>query len=111
MQECIDKLPTNKAYSIVLDNASWHTSEAVRNTDVHRFFCFNVPGVFQLNMIENSFSGVRNDFRHRTVCDSLAKEIEQISKLFLPNVNRQRFVGYYKNYLRSLNKYLITDEF
>ena len=111
VQECIDKLPTNKAYSIVLDNASWHKSELVRNSDVYRFFCFNVPGVFQLNMIENSFSGVRNDFRHRTVSDSLVQEIKEIANLFLPDVSRKRFVGYYKNYLRSLIKYLLSDEF
>jgi DDE superfamily endonuclease len=111
MQECVARLPVDKAYTFLMDNATWHKSEMLRHSDVFRLFCFNVPGVFQLNMIENAFSGVRSDFRRRPVCDTLANEVKNIARLFGPEINGERFKGYHKNYLRSLSKYLETEEF
>lgn len=34
IQECTAKLPTNKAYSFILDDGIWQASELVRNTDL-----------------------------------------------------------------------------
>jgi hypothetical protein len=108
LQQCFKRLPTDRSYLLLLDNATWHSSKYVQNSGVYRYFCFNVPGVFQLNMIENSFSAVRSDFRHRKVCDSMAEEIRVIASLFDPVTNMPRFEGYYRNYLRSLKRYLLN---
>mgnify|MGYP003418277101 FL=1 len=111
MQEAILRLPTDKAITVVMDQATWHTAQLLRQTDVHRFFCFNAPGVFQLNMIENAFSAIRSDFRKRAVTTTTAEELCAIADLFSWEVNEKRFVGYYKNYLRSLRRYAELEEF
>ena len=111
MQEAIGRLPTDKAITVVMDQATWHKAELLRQSDVYRLFCFNAPGVFQLNMIENAFSAIRSDFRKRAVTTTTTEELHAISELFSWEVNEKRFVGYYKNYLRSLRRYAELEEF
>lgn len=105
MLESISRLPEDKEYSILIDNATWHTATAVRNTDVWRFLAFNEPGQFRVNLIENSFSGVRAMWRQRAFVDSLAKEMNSLVSIFSDKDNKDRFEGYYFNHLRAMLSY------
>ena len=106
MQEAIQRLPKNKEITVLMDCATWHKADILKYSDVYRFFCFNAPGVFQLNIIENAFSAIRNDFRQRAVCDNTTEELQAICELFSEEVNERRFKGYYVNFLRTLRQYL-----
>ena len=107
MQESLSRLPTGKNYRVLLDNAGWHLANLLQDCDIQRFLLFNVPYVFQLNLIENSFSSLRNGFRRRPNVDRDNEEIYSIAELFRPEKHEVQFRGYYKNYLRTLKKYLM----
>lgn len=111
MQEAIQRLPNDKEITVLMDCATWHKAEILKSSDVYRFFCFNVPGVFQLNIIETAFSAIRNDFRQRAVCNNTTEELQAICELFSEEANGRRFRGYYVNYLRTLRQYLREEDF
>ena len=98
-------LPTDKSYLILADNATWHHASCVQSTKAHSFLLFNVPRMFYINMIENSFSGVRAEYRKRPLVESVERECELILKIFFAEHNQERFAGYYRNHLRMLLKY------
>lgn len=105
MQEAISRLPNDKEYSILLDNATWHKAAVVRNTDVWRFLAFNEPHQFRVNLIENSFSGVRQMWRQRAHVDTLGQEMALLVDIFSDARNKRRFKGYYFNHLRAMLSY------
>ena len=109
MQEALKRLPKGIRYSVLADNASWHKSKLIKESDVMRFLFFNEPGQYRLNIIENSFSAIRLDYRSRPETERLLKELEQIGKAFASPRNRERFKGYYRNHLRALMSYLEGD--
>ena len=106
LHEAIDKLPSGHKYSILLDNATWHLAQPVSSSRVQEFLHFNEPGLFQLNLIENAFSGCRADFRKRPLVETVEEEARQILSIFFDLVQEERFKGYYRNHLRNLLKYL-----
>jgi hypothetical protein len=105
MLESIGRLPEDKEYSILVDNATWHKAAAVRSSDVWRFLEFNEPGQFRVNLIENAFSGVRALWRQRAFVDSLSKEMASLVAIFSDEDNEERFEGYYFNHLRAMLSY------
>ena len=62
----------------------------------------NIPGLYDINLIENSFSAIRAPFRRRPMMESLAEEISFISKEFFREDNKTRLRGYCRNLLRSI---------
>lgn len=102
LQKFIEDLPKTKRYIILVDNAPWHTSNIIQNSDVNRFLLFNEPYQFRLNMIENAFSYVRQAFRKRP--DEADKHIEMDTalKIFFEEFQQSKFEGYFRNHLRNL---------
>ena len=105
----LEQLPVYRRYTILVDNATWHTAALVANSDMNRFLLFNEPGQFRINVIENAFSAVRALFRQRPETDSLTGEVTNIVDAFFDHHNPSRFEGYYFNHLRSMLLYLTGD--
>jgi DDE superfamily endonuclease len=101
----ISRLPLDKHYLILADNATWHNSGAIQKTEAYKFLFFNLPRMFQINLIENAFSAVRSEYRKRPTVDSLIEEAKNIVNLFFVRENVERFEGYWRNHLRMLDKY------
>lgn len=59
---------------ICVDRAPWHTSSQVQSSEIKDYLLYNIPGFPMSNLIENSFSALRLEFRSRPILDSLAKE-------------------------------------
>lgn len=105
MNKAMASLPPGKSYTCLLDNASWHKSHHLVSSEVNKFFFFNEPRMFQLNLIENAFSFVRNSFRKRPLVVSPEEEAREIVKIFFAAENERRFRGVKRNHLRQLIKY------
>ena len=74
-------------------------------TEVSKFFSFNEPRMFQLNIIENAFSFIRGMFRKRPQVDTMEEEAREIVRIFFDQDNERRFKGLMRNHLRQLIKY------
>jgi hypothetical protein len=111
LQKAMTQLPINMNYSILLDNAPWHHTSILRHSAMNRFLHFNLPRQYQLNMIENSFSAIKCDFRRRVVSNDIRDEINAIHNLFQPALNDTRFIGYYRHYVDTLDTYCRTGAF
>jgi len=105
LNQSIASLPADKNYLILADNATWHNSALVKSTKAYQFLHFNVPRMFQLNLIENAFSAVRAEFRRRPLVKQLEAEAGAIVRIFLSPDNPKRFCGYLRNHFRMLLKY------
>ena len=105
MNKAIASLPLGKTYTCLLDNASWHRSTPLTTSEVGKFFFFNEPRMFQLNIIENAFSFVRSSFRRRPVVETMEEEAKEIVRIFFEEENEKRFRGLLRNHLRQLIKY------
>jgi hypothetical protein len=105
MNKVIASLPAEKEYSCLIDNASWHKSTVLLNTEVSKFFSFNEPRMFQLNIIENAFSFIRGMFRKRHQVGTMEEEAGEIVRIFFDQDNERRFKGLMRNHLRQLIKY------
>jgi len=105
LNNVIPTLPEGRRVSILADNATWHKSKAVVKSKGFKYLFFNVPHMFQLNLIENAFSAIRNEFRRRPLAENLEAEAKNIINLFFAQENSRRFEGYYRNHLRMLQKF------
>ena len=105
MNKAIASLPIGKTYTCLLDNAGWHLANIVAASKVSKFFFFNEPRMFQLNIIENAFSFVRDAFRKRPVVETMEEEAKEIVRIFFDEENERRFRGLLRNHLRQLIKY------
>jgi transposase len=105
LNNVIPTLPEGRRVSILADNATWHKSKAVMKSKGFKYLHFNVPHMFQLNLIENAFSAIRNEFRRRKLAENLEAEAKNIINLFFAEDNHRRFHGYYRNHLRMLQKF------
>lgn len=105
LNKSIASLPTGKTYTVILDNATWHSSSVVMSSEAKKFLFFNEPRHFQLNIIEAAFSFVRGAFRKRPFVEGLEAESREILKIFFDEKNEQRFQGILRLHLRQLIKY------
>lgn len=107
LTKAIPALPElGKSYTILTDNATWHTAEAVRNTEASKLLFFNVPYAFQINLIENAFSAVRDAFRRRPQVQTMEEEAKLIFEIFFDPKQKQRFKGILRNHVRTMVNYL-----
>ena len=104
--EALKRMPANKNYTIIADNATWHHAKVVMKSKAADFLYFNEPKLFQLNIIENAFSYVRHAFRIRPTVDSVEEEARNIINIFFERENLQRFKGYLRQHLRNLQDFL-----
>lgn len=105
LNEVFTKLPPDKKYLVLADNATWHNSAILQKSAAYQYLYFNVPRMYQLNLIENAFSAVRAEFRKRRTVQTLEEEAKLIVDLFHSVHNVERFQGYWRNHLRMLDKY------
>jgi DDE superfamily endonuclease len=105
LNQAIASLPPHKKYMVLADNATWHNANVVQGAPVFKFLYFNVPRMFQLNLIENAFSAVRAEFRRRPLVHDIREEAALIVRIFLSPDNTKRFQGYARNHFRMLLKY------
>jgi hypothetical protein len=105
LNETIARLPQDRKYLVLADNATWHNSGLLQRTEAYKYMYFNAPRMFQINLIENAFSAVRAEFRKRPIVDTLEREAQTIVNLFFSDHNTARFPGYLRNHLRMLQKY------
>jgi len=111
VQEAMLKLGhRDQKVSILLDNATWHTSDHVIGSAVGKFFHFNVSRLYQSNAIETTFSFVRADFRKRRIVQTFEEEAYLVLEAFFSEKNEERFKGVARNHLRSLMQLLKTYE-
>jgi hypothetical protein len=110
LTQAISALPNNgKSFTILTDNATWHTAEAVRKTEVSKLLYFNVPYAFQINLIENAFSAVRDAFRRRQQVQTMEEEAKLIFGIFFDPKHEQRFKGIFRNHVRTMVNYLVDN--
>ena len=106
LQEVLKKLPAGSKVTILADNATWHTAEAVVQSRAGKFLFFNAPTLFMANAIENAFSFVRSGFRKRSIVETVEEEAVVVAKIFFDPANIKRFNGIARNHIRSLLKLL-----
>ena len=109
MQTAIQALPSDKRYTVLVDNAAWHNARLVQQSDVWRFLYFNEPGQYRINLIENAFSAVRALFRQRLFAEGLAEEVRNILAIFFDSGNSERFEGCRFNHIRAIVSYFKED--
>jgi hypothetical protein len=78
----------------------------VANTVLKSDFCelllYNVPRMYQLNLIELTFSKAKAEWRKRPVSESLEGEIEEVVRIFKVSIPQKGFKGYRRQYLRQV---------
>ena len=94
---------SDKSVRILLDNAPWHASSKVKESLIYPYLIFNLPRLPQYNMIENTFSSLRQLYRRRPVKESLTDELLSIIKC-MERVNEQNWNKYVRNWLRIVIK-------
>ena len=102
LQSMLERFSDRDRVTVLADNATWHTSASVKQTEASKYLHFNVPGLFRINAIENSFSFVRSEFRKRPLVKSLEEEARLLVDIFFSRENARRFVGIHKNHLRQM---------
>ena len=102
LQEALKQVPISSRITVLADNATWHTSQAVLQSKVSKALEFNAKGLFQANMIENAFSFIRAEFRKRRDVEGLEAEARLLLGIFFDERNQRRFQGIARNHLRSL---------
>ena len=106
LQEALKRVPKSSTISVLLDNATWHTSKTVLRSKASKALEFNARGLFQANMIENAFSFVRAAFRKRPDACSFEEEARLLLQIFFDDRNIKRFEGITRNHVRSLQSLL-----
>lgn len=104
------RLSLKKRWRILLDNAPWHSANLVKSSIFSSLLIFNIPGLYQLNFIEESFGKVRHRFRSRKVVDSLREEVEQMNQILFDQGQKSAFDGYKRYYIRTLASLAKTVE-
>lgn len=84
-----------------MDRAPAHFSAFNRQGSLSAKIQYGLPGWPQLNLIENSFSYIRNKFRSRPIVETLQEEMLNFILICNDNNENENFDGYYLNYLRE----------
>ena len=93
---------------ILLDNAGWHVANTVMKSEYCQYLLYNVPKMYQLNLIELTFSKAKAEWRKRPVSESVEEEIEELVRIFKEVIPKKGFGGYRRQYLRQVK--VITEE-
>lgn len=110
IQELLSRQSPGQRVTLLADNASWHCSPSVTETNAGEYIFFNVKGFFMTNAIENAFSFVRSDFRKRPTVGTVEEEARLLLDIFFQPQNVDRFKGIFRNHLRSLTKVLLAAD-
>lgn len=107
LQSVLSQYAPGRRITVLADNATWHTTPKVVGTKAGKCLFFNIPGLFQANIIENAFSFIRAEFRKRQLVETLEEEALQLAHIFFQQENSARFLGIHRNHLRSLMNLLL----
>ena len=107
MQEFLRSLAPQRSTLVLMDNAGWHKANLVVKSAVGETIWFNVPRMYELNLIENGFSAVKSSFRRRPVMRELSEEVAWLVELFRQREHLGRFAGYRRESIKQLIKFLL----
>ena len=93
---------------ILLDNAGWHVANTIMKGEFKELLLYSVPYMFQLNLIELTFSKAKAEWRKRPVVESLEEEVQAVVRIFTESIPQKGFGGYRRQYLRQVK--FITQE-
>ena len=93
---------------ILLDNAGWHVANTIMKGEFSELLLYSVPYMFQLNLIELTFSKAKAEWRKRPVVESLEEEVQAVVRIFTESIPQKGFSGYRRQYLRQVK--FITEE-
>lgn len=96
----VSKMRTKTIY--LMDQAPWHTGATADFGDLRESIMFNIPGWPELNMIETTFSKVREKYRKRPIFRSREEEIRNLVEIFNNCNEEEEFAGYTRNLVRTL---------
>lgn len=106
LNKAIASFPTPCRISVIADNAGWHHSNLISKSVAGQYLFFNEPKLYELNIIENAFSYVRNAFRCRPTVNTLEEEAKYILDAFFDSDNPKRFKGFFRRHLSNLQEFL-----
>ena len=110
LRRLFSQLPHEQRVLILLDNAGWHVSRLVQDSEVGQYLFFNAPRMYELNLIENSFAKAKAMWRQRPVAIELKEEVKFLVELFKNRQTREDFAGYRRQYLRNLRSFISFQE-
>ena len=103
------KIPKPVVY--IMDRGPWHTGFLIRQGPLLKNVIFSIPGWPEVNMIENSFSQIRDRFRSRPLFESLEDEVKFLVQTFASQEADDAFPGYTRNLLRTYLSKLMRYSF
>jgi hypothetical protein len=93
---------------ILLDNAGWHVANTVLKSGFKELLLYNVPRMYQLNLIELTFSKAKAEWRKRPIAENKGEEVEELVRIFSEAIPKKGFNGYRRQYLRQVRT--ITED-
>ncbi len=113
LHQRLEKEYPTKVIIYYLDCASWHQAKNIQLLDLSNSLCFNLPGMFILNQIENFFSITRHNFRKRQLVRSFEDEVRLIVECFLKANESIKKSSFLRNHCRAILKvidmYFVAD--
>lgn len=86
---------------ILLDNAGWHVANTILKSEFSQLLLYNVPKMYQLNLIELTFSKAKAEWRKRPTMETIEEEIRSLVRIFNEVIPQKGFAGYRRQYLRQ----------
>ena len=103
MKQFLQSIEPGKRIVVLMDNAGWHHANLVSGSGLAEVILYNIPKMYELNLIENAFAAIKSGFRRRPVVKGVEQEVALIVELFREPKHLERFCGYRRQYLRNLN--------
>lgn len=100
----LEKLAKSGYQKIVLlqDGPKWHTADIIKRSYLWRYLLTNIKGYWDLNIIENAFSSVKQLFGRRPKTTNMEEELKYIVGSFSKANDAMAFQGFTRNLLRSM---------
>ena len=103
MKQFLQSIELGKRIVVLMDNAGWHHANLVSGSGLAEVILYNIPKMYELNLIENAFAAIKSGFRRRPVAKGVEQEVALIVELFRESKQLERFCGYRRQYLRNLS--------
>lgn len=98
-----------KSVALLLDQASWHCSNSVKNSAIYKYLLLNIARKFDLNFVESVFSYIRNHWRRRrSGLESENEVCKEIVQIFRNANTEKRFRNWKRGYLKVLLRNMLS---
>lgn len=106
MKQFLQSVEPGKRVVVLIGNAAWHHAKLVNESGLAEVILYNIPKMYELNLIENAFAAIKSEFRRRPVVKGVGQEVGLIVELFREDGQFERFCGYRRQLLRNLTNLL-----